>query len=371
MIPFPGDPLQSAELAGLRYVEPGGPGITRHKYGKVFRYRNPDGSAVTADADLARIRSLAIPPAWTDVWICPSANGHVQATGRDAKGRKQYRYHADYRHVRDQTKFGRMLAFGAALPSIRARVEQDVQRAGLPRDKVLATVVSLLDSTGMRVGNDEYARRNDSYGLTTLRDSHVKISGSKVRFCFRGKSGRLHNIELTDARLARIVKKCRDIPGYELFQYLDESGAPCDVTSSDVNDYLRRIAGDDFTAKDFRTWHGTGAAVEIFERIGIAATRNEGAHNVVTVVKEVAARLGNRPATCKKYYVHPAVIEAYLAGSFFEIVRECEAKCGGSLKREEECIMRLIAQYVENMTPPKRPADNLSAALRESLRRRA
>ena len=250
---LPVDPMESARAAGLRYVGDGRPGIRRKRSGKGFSYVGPDGSAVGDKATLERIRSLVIPPAWTDVRICPLANGHLQATGRDAKGRKQHRYHPHYRAIRDQVKFGRMNAFANALPRIRKRVREDLASQGLPREKVLATVVRLLETTLIRVGNDEYAKENDSFGLTTLRDEHVRVSGDKIRFRFRGKSGQQHEVELNGPRLARIVKRGQDLPGEELFQYLDDEGGVHDVTSDDVNTYLREIAADDFSAKDFRT----------------------------------------------------------------------------------------------------------------------
>lgn len=363
---FPADPLQSARVAGLRYVRGEGPGIIRIKVGKGFRFVGPDGKSVNDQSELRRIRSLVIPPAWTQVWICPLSNGHVQAVGRDARGRKQYRYHPLYRHVRDQTKFGRMLAFGAALLQIRKRVEEDLKLPGLPKNKVVATVVKLLESTCIRVGNDEYARENSSYGLTTLRDKHVEVSGGKIRFKFRGKSGQEHDVELEDPRLARIVKQCRDIPGYELFQYHDEEGNTWRIDSADVNEYLREITGEDFTAKDFRTWGGTGHAVLAFEQLGAPHTATEAKQNIVTVVKDVARKLGNRPATCRKYYVHPAVIEAYVDGSLFETMKSIRGFCP-----RESCILELVGRYVEELTAPKGPTADLTSQLRDSLGHRA
>jgi DNA topoisomerase-1 len=270
--------------------------------------------------------------------------GHLQAVGRDAKGRKQYRYHPEYRRVRDETKFGRMLAFGAALPQIRKRVRHDLKVAGLPKEKVLATVVRLLETTGMRVGNEEYVKQNDSYGLTTLKDNHVSIHGGRLRFHFRGKSGQTQDLELTDARLARIVKQCRDIPGYELFQFVDDDGNRSHIDSADVNDYLRAITGEEFTAKDFRTWDGTGFAVRTLEHIGSANSESEAKKNVVAAIKSVAQKLGNRPATCRKYYVHPAIIESYMDGSLFDILRACT--CHQEKARIEQCIMTLVKRHV-------------------------
>jgi DNA topoisomerase I len=370
VIPFPSDPLKSAAVAGLRYVRPEGPGIRRLRHGKSFRYVGPDGKTISDERELGRIRSLVIPPAWEEVWICPTSTGHLQAIGRDAKGRKQYRYHTLYRQVRDQTKFGRMLAFGAALPRIRERMEQDLKLPGMPRNKVLAAVVKLLDSTCMRIGNDEYKKQNDSYGLTTLQDQHVRVEGSTMRFRFRGKSGQEQNITLSDPLLAKIVKKSRDLPGYELFQYLDEAGNVCDITSNDVNDYIREISGEEFTAKDFRTWGGTGFAALSLEAIGAAETKNDAKKNIVGAIKEVAGKLGNRPATCKKYYVHPAVLEAYEDGTLFDILSTCSCKTDGDTQRAEECVMKLVTKYVEKLAPPKPPGADLLPELKRSLKRR-
>ena len=370
VIPFPADPLKSAAIAGLRYVRPEGPGIQRVRHGKGFRYLLPDGKPLKDERELGRIRSLVIPPAWEEVWICPTSTGHVQAVGRDAKGRKQYRYHSLYRHVRDQTKFGRMLAFGAALPKIRARIEADLKLPGLPRHKVLAAVVKLLDTTCMRIGNDEYKKQNDSYGLTTLQDQHVRVDGNTMRFRFKGKSGQEQNITLNDPRLAKIVKKARDLPGYELFQYLDEAGNVCDVDSSDVNEYIREISGDEFTAKDFRTWGGTGMAALVLEGMGAAGTQTDAKKNIVAAIKEVAGKLGNRPATCRKYYVHPAVLQAYEDGTLFEILRTCQCSTEGDFAREEECVMKLVGKYVQKLAPPKRSDEDLLPELRQSLKRK-
>ena len=366
IIPFPKDPLLSAEAAGLRYVRDSEPGIRRLKAGKGFRYAAPDGSAVTDKRTLNRIRSLVIPPAWTDVWICASADGHIQAVGRDAKGRKQYRYHPSYRYQRDQTKYGRMLAFGKALEQIRSRVEDDLKLPGLPRNKVLATVVKLLETTCIRVGNDEYKEQNGSYGLTTLEDRHVKVEGSTIRFRFKGKSGQQHEVELNDPRLARIVRNCRDIPGYELFQYYDQAGNICDVTSSDINQYIREITGEDFTAKDFRTWGGTGWAALILEQMGRCETETEAKKRVVDTIKEVAQRLGNRPATCRKYYVHPAVLDAYSDGSLFDALKKAEGE-----RRREAVVMKVVSTYVEKVAVEKEASKDFSEKLRASIRKQA
>ena len=262
------DPQHAAQSAGLRYVSDASPGISRRRAGKGFSYAGPDGRPVRDPATVARIRALAIPPAYSDVWICPDPNGHIQATGRDARGRKQYRYHPRWRAVRDETKFGRMLAFSEVLPEIRRRADQDLRRAGLPREKVLAAVVRLLECTGIRVGNDEYARTNESFGLTTLRDEHVEVDGSTMSFAFRGKGGKDHTVELSDRRLARIVSRCQALPGEELFQYVDGAGEQQTLGSGDVNEYLKSITGQEFTAKDFRTWNGTILAVAALRELG-------------------------------------------------------------------------------------------------------
>ena len=326
-----------ARSAGLRYVTDARPGIRRRRRGRGFSYLDAAGRPLRDRQQRQRIAALAIPPAWTDVWICASADGHLQATGRDARGRKQYRYHPDWRAVRDETKFDRLVAFGEALPHLRARLERDLERPGLPREKVLAVVVRLLETTLIRIGNEEYARENRSFGLTTLRNRHVTIAGAKLNFHFRGKSGQEHDVTLSDRRVARVVRACRDLPGQELFQYLDEAGERQTVDSADVNGYLREATGLDFTAKDFRTWGGTVLALSALQTIGggdpkacrPAADRPAGGgpgaggpaggsreanHAVVEAVRQVARQLGNRPAVCRKYYVHPAVIAAFLSG---------------------------------------------------------
>jgi DNA topoisomerase-1 len=308
----PDDPVASAKSAGLRYVSDTSPGIRRKRSGNGFSYVGADGTTIRDKDTLKRIKSIVIPPAWTDVWICTSANGHIQASGRDAKGRKQHRYHPRWREVRDEDKYERMIAFGEGLPKLRKKVDDDLGQRGLPRTKVLATVVRLLELTLIRVGNEEYARANESYGLTTLRDKHVQVEGTKLRFRFKGKSGKLHEVELADRRLAAIVKRCISLPGQELFQYVDDDGAAQSIDSGDVNDYLRETMGEEFTAKDFRTWSGTILAAEILrENVG---EEMEAKSRVVAAIKRVAKRLGNTPATCRKHYIHPLVLEAFLAG---------------------------------------------------------
>ncbi|HVM25481.1 MAG TPA: hypothetical protein VM253_08795 [Candidatus Limnocylindrales bacterium] len=326
ILDLPSDPEESAEEAGLRYVSDTGPGIRRRRAGRGFSYIGTDGSRITDRRQLARIKALAIPPAWTDVWISPTRRGHIQATGRDAKGRKQYRYHPRWHEVRDEVKFGRMLAFAAALPTIRERTEADLRRQGLPREKVLAAVVRLLEKTMIRVGNEEYARDNESYGLTTLQDDHAEVSSRTIVFRYKGKSGREHEATLEDPRLARIVKRCQDLPGQELLQYVDEEGAVRDVDSADVNDYLREITGEPFTAKDFRTWAGTVLACMALEEFEAFASDTEARKNVVAAVKRVAERLGNTPAVCRSSYIHPQILDAYLDGSMLEALRRRAAE---------------------------------------------
>jgi DNA topoisomerase-1 len=304
------DSRKAARAARLRYVNDDDPGITRRRAGRGFSYRDPDGARITDAAETRRIAALAIPPAWTDVWISPNPNGHILATGRDAKGRKQYRYHPRWRAIRDGSKYERTLEFAKVLPRIRARVREDLARPGLPREKVLATVVQLLETTLIRVGNDEYAKANRSYGLTTLRDKHVDITGTRVRFSFRGKSGKDHEVGLRDRRLARIIKRCEELPGERLFQYLDESGTRQPIESSDVNDYIREAAGDDFTAKDFRTWMGTVLAAEALQAVREFDSEAAGRKHVVAAIEQVAKTLGNTAAVCRKCYVHPAVLDA-------------------------------------------------------------
>lgn len=341
-----GELKNAAVEAGLIYIDDSRPGLTRRKSGKGFSYRDPKGSPVRDAATLERIKKLAIPPAYVDVWICPRRNGHIQATGRDAKGRKQYRYHPDFRQAREADKFSRIMNFADALPKIRDRIDADMRRRGLPREKVLATVVHLLESTLIRVGNDDYARTNRSYGLTTLRDPHVKVSGSELTFKFKGKSGKEWNVSLKDKRVARIVKACQDLPGQELFQYIDEEGIQRDVTSSDVNAYLREITGEDYTAKDFRTWAGTvlaALALRAFEAFDSEAGAKR---NVRTAIEDVAQRLGNTPTICRKCYIHPEVLDCYLEGALLDQMRgavENElTENPGQLRAEEAAVLGLL-----------------------------
>jgi DNA topoisomerase-1 len=335
----------SARLAGLRYVTDEAPGITRRRQGSGFSYWDADGARLRAKADRERIRALVIPPAWTDVWISPIANGHIQATGRDARRRKQYRYHARWREVRDEVKYGRMLAFGAALPSIRRRTRADLRQPSLTRTKVLATIVQLLEKTLIRVGNEEYARTNHSFGLTTMRDRHAEVKGSSVTFEFRAKSGIKQVIGFSDPLLARTVKRCQDLPGQTLFQYIDENGERQSVDSADVNDYLREITGQDFTAKDFRTWAGTVIAACALRELRIYDSEAQAKRNIVEAVSEVAKKLGNTKAVSRKCYIHPAVLDAYLEGSTIADVVQQHGRVMrrfSGLSREEIALLALL-----------------------------
>jgi DNA topoisomerase I len=349
------DAPAAARAAGLRYVNDAMPGILRRRDGDSVRYVDADGAEVRDEATLARIKSLAIPPAWTDVWICARDNGHLQATGRDARGRKQYRYHPRWRAVRDEVKYERMISFGKALPSIRKAVDEALRLPGLPREKVLATVVYLLQVTMMRIGNEEYARTNKSFGLTTLRNRHVRVDGSEVEFKFRGKSGVYHAVRVADRRLARIIQRARELPGQELFQYVDDDGKPHAVDSADVNDYLRSITGEDYTAKDFRTWSGTvlaALALQEFEKFDSEAQAKK---NIVRAIETVAERLGNTPTICRKCYVHPAIIDAYLDGTVLQALRERTEQSLvedlHALQPEEAAVMALLQERLRHTTP--------------------
>lgn len=347
-------PEQEAACAGLTYSSDDTPGIRRRRYGKGFRFLWPDGTQVTEEDTLARIRKLAIPPAYRDVWICPDPDGHLQATGRDAKGRKQYRYHHRWTELREGTKFGRMLDFCRALPTLRERVSADLGRRGLPREKVLAAVVRLLETTLIRVGNETYARENQSYGLTTLRDGHTEVEGTEVRFSFKGKSGKEWNVALRDRRLARVVAACRDVPGDELFQYLDSDGQRHAVTSGDVNAYLREATGADFTAKDFRTWAGTVLAAMALREFEAFDSATGAKRNVTRAIEQVATRLGNTPSVCRKSYVHPEILDAYLEGALLEsLKREVEAELRdelAGLSGEEAAVLAFLRERLERET---------------------
>jgi DNA topoisomerase I len=340
--------VEAAVDARLRYVGDRQPGIARKANGKGFIYAGPDGTPVKDAETLRRIRSLVIPPAWQDVWICPHSDGHLQATGRDAKRRKQYRYHSRWREVRDGNKYERMIAFGKQLPVIRRRVGRDLARPGLPRQKILATVVRLLEVTLIRVGNEEYAKHNDSFGLATMRDQHVSVNGSNVRFEFRGKSGISHSIELHDRRLARIVRRSRDLPGYELFQYIDEEGVRRTIDSADVNTYLHDIAGAEFTTKDFRTWAGTVLAARALREFSAFDSQAQAKRNVLRAVEAVAKQLGNTKAVCRKCYIHPDVLDAYLDGRLADMLdRHAGRELRSNLHRlppEEAAVLALLHQ---------------------------
>src|SRR5688572_13451940 len=328
---------RAATRAGLKYVTDGFAGISRKRSGTGWTYFAPNGTRIRDPEKRRRLNSLAIPPAWTDVWICPDPDGHIQATARDARGRKQYRYHASYREARDRSKFRHMLEFSEVLPLLRARMERDLKSEELTRDQVLATVIRLLDKTLIRVGNDEYARENASFGLTTLRRRHVQVTGSAVRFSFRGKSGVEHNVAIVDQRLAKIIQRCQDLPGYELFQYVDEGGKRQAITSDDVNVHLREITGRDVTAKDFRTWGGTMHAALALQAMGTPASRREADRNILQALDIVRERLGNTRAVCRKYYVHPALLEAYRGG---RTVTLPEGNVKAYLRRRREAALR-------------------------------
>jgi DNA topoisomerase-1 len=343
------DATAAASSAGLRYVHDYQPGIARRKRGKHFHYVDADGHAVKDAATLTRIKSLVIPPAWADVWICMQPLGHLQATGRDARGRKQYRYHPRWRALRDESKYERMLSFGKALPAIRCAVGAALKQPGLPREKVLATIVYLLEATMMRIGNEEYARDNKSFGLTTLRERHVRLDGSKVRFRFRGKSGVNHEVEVQDRRLANIIRRTLDLPGQELFQYMDDEGNPHTVGSADVNEYLQAIAGEDYTAKDFRTWSGTVLAAVALLEYEKFDSQAQARKNVVQAIESVAKKLGNTPTICRKCYVHPALIESYLDGTMLKALRRRARQQlqEDSLRPEEAAVLALLQHRLQ------------------------
>ena len=334
-------PVETALRAGLRYVTDAQPGIRRRRAGRAFSYQDPDGRCIRDAKTLARLRSLVIPPAWAEVWICLYDNGHIQATGRDARGRKQYRYHPTWRAQRDVGKFSRMLSFMGALPKIRRRVNADLSLPGLPRPKVLATCLRLLEMTLIRIGNEEYARQNGSFGLTTLHHEHVQVSGKTLQFRFRGKSGKECQVSLSDPRLAQIVRRCQELPGQELFRYIAEDGSIHDVGSGDVNDYLRNLTGKEFTAKDFRTWGGTVLALDILRQAGHCRGK-KAKSEVLECIRRVARQLGNTPTVCRKYYIHPVVIDAYLTGAMFGPTgNELEA-AAGALRPNEAALSTLL-----------------------------
>ena len=350
------DPHTTAEIAGLLYVSDDEPGWTRKKSGKSFSYFDHNGKKITDEAHIKRINLLAIPPAYKRVWICPEPGGHIQATGYDERGRKQYRYHPKWREARDETKFLRTIAFAAALPKIRAATEKHLSQPDFSRERVLAAVVQLLEKTAIRVGNEEYARQNHSVGLTTMENQHVEVAGTKTHFHFKGKSGKWHDIDLKDRKLAGVIRKLQDLPGQSLFQFKDDSGTIHHVTSADVNAYLKEIAGDDFSAKDFRTWAGTVAAslaLQEFEKYDSEKVANA---NIVEAVKTVAKRLGNTPAVCRKAYIHPAIIESYLDGSLLSSIEQKVEELEEELKElraEEAAVLRLLRGRLAHKTGEK------------------
>lgn len=347
----PTDPAKAASAVALKYVNDESPGIRRKRAGSGFNYVSAQGKSLRDEETLRRIKALVIPPAWTEVWICPSADGHLQATGRDARGRKQYRYHARFRQVREQTKYERMIHFAQTLPKIRRRVNRDLKQKGLSREKVLATVVKLLETTLIRVGNDEYAKSNHSFGLTTLQDKHAKIKGSTIHFVFKGKSGVSHEIDLQNPRLAKIVKQCQDLPGQELLQYLDDEGNVHDIGSADVNAYIQEIAGEEFTAKDFRTWAGTVLAAMALQELQTFDSQAQAKKNIVRAVESVAGKLGNTKAVCRKCYIHPALLDSYLDGSLLQVLeKQAQAKVENDLKAlkpAEAMVLTLLRQRLK------------------------
>ncbi|MBB5694757.1 DNA topoisomerase IB [Muricoccus pecuniae] len=359
------EPREAARAAGLRYVSDTRPGITRHPKGDGFVYRAPSGDPIRDEAELERIRSLAIPPAYTDVWICPHANGHIQATGRDARGRKQYRYHPRWRETRDATKYEHMAEFAEVLPKIRARVAADLARKELGREKVLATVVRLLETTLIRVGNDDYAKENGSFGLTTLRNKHVKVEGGSMRFAFQGKSGKTWKLGLQDRRIAKVVKACQDLPGQELFAWPAEDGTMHDVTSGDVNEYLKEITGRDITAKDFRTWAGTVMAALALREFEAFDSHTAAKRNVRAAIEKVSAKLGNTPTVCRKCYVHPDLLEGYMAGQLaLEIAERAEEELREemeTLRPEEAAVLALLARLKADKPAPAAKAGRARA----------
>jgi DNA topoisomerase I len=353
------DGRAAARAHGLRYSTDARPGITRHRAGRGFSYRGVDGTVIRDREVLARIRTLAIPPAWTEVWICPDASGHLQATGRDAKGRKQYRYHERWRAGRDEAKFERLIDFARVLPRIRERCDADLSKPGMPREKVLAAVVRLLETTLIRVGNDEYARLNRSFGLTTLKRQHAKVQRTAVRFRFRGKSGRQHEVGIRDRRLAAVVRKCQDLPGQELFQYIGEDGVSHDVASGDVNEYLREISGADVTAKDFRTWAGTVLAYRALRALAPGTNDRAVRKNVVEAVRFTSDHLGNTPAVARRSYVHPAILEAYMDGSIggalLEAAEDQVAPPSVPDPREERQVVALLRKRLAESKKAAKP----------------
>lgn len=366
------DGIEAAKSAGLVYVSDDRAGIRRVGAAPKFRYVGSDQRTISDGITLARIKRLAIPPAWTEVWICSKHNGHLQATGRDARGRKQYRYHPHWRQVRDESKYNRMVDFAKALPKLRTRIEADLKKTGLPKEKVLATVIKILETGLIRVGNDEYARTNKSFGLTTMQDRHVDVNGSTIRFQFRGKSGKYHQIDIEDRRLAKIVAHCQAIPGQELFQYVGDDGKPHDITSTDVNEYLREITKSDFTAKDFRTWGGTVLAAVALQEFQQCETKKEAKRNLVRAIEAVAQRLGNTPSICKKCYVHPEIMNSYLDGTMIDTFKKRAAQMRAlrGLRAEENAVLGFLQQRLAREQRNQRSTilEKLEASVRHRKR---
>lgn len=348
------DPELAAKVAGLRYVTDTMPGITRHKRGAGFVYFDTDGKVLKTEAQLKRIRSLVIPPAWQDVWICPFENGHLQATGKDSKGRKQYRYHADWNRIRNETKFTKMILFAEKLPLIRDRLKKDLSLSGMVREKVLACIVQIMEQTMIRIGNDEYAEENNSFGLTTIQNKHAQVQGRRARFRFKGKSGKFHDVEIEDKRLAQIIRKCQDLPGQKLFGYEAEDGSYVDVSSNDVNDYLKEITSENITAKDFRTWGGTVEAAKTLQKMGPHQTKKELKEFILKTVQRTAERLRNTPNVCKKYYIHPCVFEAFENGKLFQIHASCQRSKARKIKGlfpEEVFALKVLEKATQEIKP--------------------
>ena len=359
------DAKNAAEYAGLTYVSDDKPGIRRRRSGKGFRYESDKGEWIKDKATLKRIKALAVPPAWTEVWICLKASGHIQATGRDARGRKQYRYHARFREVRESTKYHHMLAFAESLPAIRRRVQEHLALRGLPREKLLATVVHLLEATLIRVGSDEYARANKSYGLTTLKNRHVEVEGSALKFNFKGKSGKVWKLNVRDRRIAKVIRACQELPGQELFQYLDDKGETRNVTSSDVNAYLREISGEDITAKDFRTWHGTVLAAMAMKELEKFDPQAGAKRKIRDAIQKVATRLGNTPTICRKCYIHPEIITTYIEGALLLEVKgknDEELQDDLTILRSEEAAVLALLQNRLSLTLKDKLKASLNAA---------
>lgn len=345
------NPELAAKVAGLKYVTDSQAGFTRKKKGKSFQYLDLDGKPLKSERHLKRIQALVIPPAWKDVWICGNENGHLQATGFDERGRKQYKYHAEWSQLRNETKFSKMILFSEKLPLIRKRIQKDLKLSGLPRNKVLAAIVQIMDQTMIRIGNEEYAKENESFGLTTIRNRHAQVQGHKARFRFKGKSGKFHDVEIEDRRIAQIIRKCQELPGQELFGYEADDGSYVDVSSSDVNDYLREITNENITAKDFRTWGGTVQAAQVLQCAGPHQTKTELKKQILSAVRSTAEHLRNTPTVCRKYYIHPCVFESYENGNLFKIYSSCQkssAKAAKGLFKEEVFAVRLLKKASEN-----------------------